>query len=85
MEDHPRHHHPRALTLDGTPASTAGAEPVAVSHGSPAAGPARRDWPCGGSRCPDVFGHLEDSTISAWSVILSRSSSSDDVMGVAGC
>jgi hypothetical protein len=68
VEDHPRHHRRRALTLNGTPASPAGAEPVAVSQGSPAARPARRGWPGGGSRCPDVFGHLEDSTISAWSV-----------------
>jgi hypothetical protein len=85
MEDHPRQAHGRALTLDGTPASPAGAEPVAVSHGSPAAGPARRGWPVGGSRCPDVFGHLEDSTISAWSVILSMSCHEAERLGVTGC
>jgi hypothetical protein len=84
MENHPRHPR-RTLSQDTTPAVTAGGEPVAASPGQ-ASGASARDPRAGrGRKGPDIFGQVEDSTVSAWSVILSRSLNSDEVMAVAGC
>jgi hypothetical protein len=80
MEDRPRHHR-RALT----PAFPAGAELLALPLGPPATVAGRGGWLGGGSQPADVFGHLEDSTISAWSVILSSSCGGVESSGVAGC
>jgi hypothetical protein len=66
-------------------ATTAGGEFTAARPGPSASRASRQIWPGRGLEPPDVFGHLGDSTVSAWSVFLSGSNGSSEVMGVPRC
>jgi hypothetical protein len=85
MEDHPHHSARRALKHTTARSIAADNGTLEVTPGPAASPTARQTRKVCAWEAPDICGHLQDSTVSAWSVILSTSNSRTRDIGVAWC